>query len=143
MAETSHRSDVTTVVESFSRKAAPFYWRSEHTPNTGHSYHNQFSIADAEQASRFTHAWTELTARHVGGDEPSQHLSWETPFSSWIVRNGIALPSDRILFEMGRFLASSRKNHDRIMLYDPATRRLAEVARGYGAVAAIDDPPTD
>lgn len=142
--EPSYRSDVTTVVESFSRKAAPFYWRSDDPPLTLYSYHNEFSIADeGRQTWRFSHAWTQFSARNVGGDEPSQYLRWETPFSSWIVRNGIALPSDKVLFEMGRFLASSRKNHDRLMLYDPATRRLAEVARGYGAVAAIEEPSGD
>jgi hypothetical protein len=55
-------------------------------------------------------------------------VSFETPIAAWMVRNATHLPGDIVLFQLGE---------DQICLYDPATRRIALIARGRGPVAAI------
>jgi hypothetical protein len=56
------------------------------------------------------------------------HFSYETPFGSWIVRNAVHLPSDKVLFQLG---------DDQICAFDPATRSVALLWRGRGPVPII------
>lgn len=50
-------------------------------------------------------------------------FAWETPFSQWNVRNAVHLPDDHVIFQLGS---------DQICVLEPATRRIALLARGYG-----------
>jgi len=56
-------------------------------------------------------------------------FSYETPFGMWYVRNGIQLPSDKVLFQLGR---------DQICVFDPTTRKVAYFAKGRGPVAVLE-----
>ena len=69
-----------------------------------------------------------LTAVRRKSDERVQ-FAFATPFGEWFVRNAIALPTDKVLFQLGA---------DQICAFDPATRRVALLWRGRGAVAVIE-----
>ena len=56
-----------------------------------------------------------------------------SPIAVWGIRNIIQFENDTILFEF--------KNHQ-ICLFDYRTRRIALLARGYGATVAIEANPT-
>ncbi|HTD67927.1 MAG TPA: hypothetical protein VK846_15490 [Candidatus Limnocylindria bacterium] len=56
------------------------------------------------------------------------HFSYETPFGSWIVRNAVHLPSDKVLFQLG---------DDQICAFDPTKRSVALLWRGRGPVPII------
>ena len=57
------------------------------------------------------------------------HFTYETPFSRWLVRHPVVLPSGQLLFQFGR---------DQICVFDPATKQLALLWRGRGPVAVIE-----
>ena len=52
-------------------------------------------------------------------------FSLETPFACWPVRNATQVEGDLVVFQLGR---------DQICLLDPATRRIALIARGQGPI---------
>ncbi len=56
-------------------------------------------------------------------------FSYETPFGAWMVRNAAALPSDKVLFQLG---------DDQICAFDPVTRRVALLWHGRGPVPVIE-----
>lgn len=56
------------------------------------------------------------------------HFSYETPFGAWEVRNAVHLPSDKVLFQLGK---------DQICAFDPAKRQVALLWRGRGPVALL------
>ncbi|MBN1421404.1 MAG: hypothetical protein JXP34_21705 [Planctomycetes bacterium] len=60
----------------------------------------------------------------------SMHLALETPFVTWFVRRPFILPSDQVVFELGA----------QICLFDPATRKIAMIARGRDLIASPGDP---
>lgn len=66
------------------------------------------------------------------------HVSFEIPYGNyWWVRFVTHLPTDKILFQLGR---------DQICLYDLNKKQVALVARGRGPVAVIgkkDQPPVE
>ena len=132
----------TTVTESFARQAIPLALESEGWSATGFNY-GVNSIVSGEPEWRFHKDWTCLSATKTGEKGRTHELRWQTPFSSVSVTCGVALPSDKVLFEIRPDWVRDREMEPRLMLYDPATRRLAEVARGYGAVAAIEEPSGD
>jgi hypothetical protein len=57
------------------------------------------------------------------------HVALETPFASWIARNAVLLPEDKVLFQLGS---------NQICLLDAATRRLALVCYGRGPIAVLN-----
>ncbi len=57
------------------------------------------------------------------------HFSFETPFAAWNVRNVVQLPTDHVLFQLGR---------DQICIFEPSTRRVAMLWRGRGPLPVID-----
>jgi hypothetical protein len=56
------------------------------------------------------------------------HLSLETPFLEWYVRNATQLPGDQVVFQLGR---------DQICILDPVAKKIALVARGWGPIVAL------
>jgi hypothetical protein len=56
-------------------------------------------------------------------------FSYETPFGSWLVRNAVHLPSDKVLFQLG---------NDQICAFDPASQRVALLWQGRGPVPLIE-----
>lgn len=60
------------------------------------------------------------------------HYALETPFVAWTIRDAIHLPGDVLLFQLGI---------DQICLLNPATKRMALVARGSNPVIVIDPEP--
>jgi hypothetical protein len=56
------------------------------------------------------------------------HISFETPFVAWNVRNAVHLPSDKVLFQLG---------NDQICVYDPLKKQVALLTRGRGPIALI------
>ena len=58
------------------------------------------------------------------------HLSLETPFLEWYIRNATQLPGDQVVFQLGR---------DQICILDPDAKKIALVARGWGPIVAIRD----
>lgn len=57
-------------------------------------------------------------------------FSYETPFGAWMVRNAFHLPSDKVLFQLGR---------DQICLFDPMSRKISLLCHGRGPVAVIEN----
>lgn len=57
-------------------------------------------------------------------------LAYDTPLKSWPIRNPTYLPSDQVLFQLGK---------DQICIFDPITRKVALLTKGRGAVAVIED----
>jgi hypothetical protein len=57
------------------------------------------------------------------------HLALETPYVQWIVRNAYELPNDCVVFQLG---------FNQICIFDPKTRRVALLARGYGPVVVVE-----
>lgn len=57
------------------------------------------------------------------------YFAYETPFGAWTVRNAVILPNDQVLFQLG---------FDQICLLDPATKKVALVARGRGPLAVLE-----
>jgi hypothetical protein len=55
-------------------------------------------------------------------------LSWETLYAIWSARNAVHLPTDKVLFQLGR---------DQICVFDPATKQVALLCRGRGPVAVV------
>jgi hypothetical protein len=58
------------------------------------------------------------------------HLSLETPFLEWYIRNATQLPGDQVVFQLGR---------DQICILDPDAKKIALLARGWGPIVAIRD----
>ena len=56
-------------------------------------------------------------------------FSYETPFGMWSVRNAVHLPSDKVLFQLGR---------DQICAFDPVRRRVGLLWKGRGPVPVIE-----
>ncbi len=56
-----------------------------------------------------------------------------SPITLWGIKNIIQFENDTILFELG---------HQQLCLFDYRTRRIALLARGYGATAAIEEDST-
>jgi hypothetical protein len=56
------------------------------------------------------------------------HLSFETPFGVWVVRNATHLPGDKVLFQLGE---------DQICVLEPDAKRVALLIHGRGPVAII------
>jgi hypothetical protein len=63
-----------------------------------------------------------------GEKEPMIHLSFETPFVQWMVRNATQLPTDEVVFQLGE---------DQICIFDPASKKLALLERGRGPVVVM------
>ncbi|NCC84780.1 MAG: hypothetical protein EOM03_11745 [Clostridia bacterium] len=59
----------------------------------------------------------------------SVHFSYETLFGAWRVRNAVHLPSDKVLFQLGR---------DQICAFDPVRRRVGLLWKGRGPVPVIE-----
>ncbi|MCK9315794.1 MAG: hypothetical protein M0Q48_06590 [Verrucomicrobia bacterium] len=59
----------------------------------------------------------------------SVRFSYETPFGRWYVRNAVHLPSDKVLFQLGR---------DQICAFDPVRRRVGLLWKGRGPVPVIE-----
>ena len=59
----------------------------------------------------------------------SMRFSYETPFGRWYVRNAVHLPSDKVLFQLGR---------DQICAFDPVRRRVGLLWKGRGPVPVIE-----
>jgi hypothetical protein len=80
--------------------------------------------------SFFTGFWA---AGGMGGrnDKTKQdaRFAYETPFGSWMIRNAVLLPTDKVLFQLG---------HDQICVFDPETRRVALLWRGRGPIPIIE-----
>jgi len=57
-------------------------------------------------------------------------LALETPFVAWQVVRPFTLPSGQVVFQLG----------PQICLFDPATRKLAMIARGRDLIASPGDP---
>lgn len=55
-------------------------------------------------------------------------FSFETPFISWMVRNAILLPTDKVVLQLG---------DDQICVYDPDNNQIALLTPGRGPVAVI------
>ncbi|SDU11857.1 hypothetical protein SAMN05444156_2063 [Verrucomicrobium sp. GAS474] len=63
------------------------------------------------------------------------HFSYETPFGMWYIRNGIQLPSDKVLFQLGWDQIPSPSTHVGQGAAEPLShRRLARggAAEGFG-----------
>lgn len=56
-------------------------------------------------------------------------LALETPFIQWPVRHAILLPTNKVLFQLGK---------KQICIFDLETRKLAVVCYGRGAVAVLE-----
>lgn len=59
----------------------------------------------------------------------SMRVSYETLFGAWRVRNAVHLPSDKVLFQLGR---------DQICAFDPVHRRVGLLWKGRGPVPVIE-----
>jgi hypothetical protein len=60
--------------------------------------------------------------------EREYRFAWETLFSRWAIRNAILLPDDIVIFQLGQ---------DQICAVEPATRKIALLARGCGPVVVL------
>jgi hypothetical protein len=58
----------------------------------------------------------------------SLHLSFETPFGAWTVRNATQLPGGKVLFQLGE---------DQICVLDPEAKKVALLTHGRGPIAVI------
>ena len=56
-------------------------------------------------------------------------LALETPFIQWSVRHAMVLPTNKVLFQLGK---------RQICIFDPETRKLAVLSFGRGAVAVLE-----
>lgn len=56
-------------------------------------------------------------------------FAYETPFGEWYIRNAVHLPTDKVLFLLGK---------DQICVFDPATRQVALLWRGQGPTAVVE-----
>jgi hypothetical protein len=61
------------------------------------------------------------------------HVSLETPFLQWDVRNATQLSDDQVVFQLGT---------DQICILDPNQRTISLIARGWGPVVVIADGRT-
>lgn len=61
----------------------------------------------------------------------SIHLSLETPFISWTVRNATQIENDCVVFQLGA---------DQICLLNPAEKKVALIARGKSPIATRPKP---
>ena len=66
---------------------------------------------------------------HNDKTKQEARFAYETPFGSWMVRNAVLLPTDKVLFQLG---------HDQICAFDPETRRVVLLWRGRGPVPFIE-----
>jgi len=57
------------------------------------------------------------------------HFSYETPFGAWTVRNAVHLPTDKVLFQLGK---------DQVCAFDPQSRKVALLWHGRGPVPVIE-----
>lgn len=57
------------------------------------------------------------------------HLAFETPFEQWWISCAYHLPGDYILFQLGS---------NQICIFDPNTKRVALLAKGYGPVVMLE-----
>jgi hypothetical protein len=55
-------------------------------------------------------------------------FSWETLFSQWNIRSAILLPDDHVIFQLGQ---------DQICVLEPATKKIALLARGRGPAVVL------
>ena len=60
-------------------------------------------------------------------------LALASPLAVWSINNPIQFSNDVVLIEM---------SYRQLCLFDYRTRRIALLARGYGATAAIEEDPT-
>jgi hypothetical protein len=89
----------------------------------------RLGIANSPWEFRFGGWAIEGLSAHNKKTGESVHFAYETPFGDWYVRNAVHLPSDIVLFQLGQ---------DQICAFDPATRRVALLWHGRGAVAVIE-----
>lgn len=64
------------------------------------------------------------------GDGATAHISFETPFAAWSIRNATQLPKDQVVFQF---------SSDQICLFDPETKQIALLAHGRGPVVVLAD----
>jgi hypothetical protein len=56
------------------------------------------------------------------------HLSFETPFGAWTVRNATQLPGEKVLLQLG---------DNQVCVLDPNAKRVAPLDHGRGPIAVI------
>jgi len=112
-------------------------WRSTHTDPPEYDG-TWFSFGEVQGLGSATNSQWEFWAGFwpVEGLRASHKItgervrfSYETPFGAWMVRNAAALPSDKVLFQLG---------DDQICAFDPVTRRVALLWHGRGPVPVIE-----
>lgn len=59
-------------------------------------------------------------------------LAFETPFADWICRNATVLPSDQIVFQLGR-----SKDDGQIVILDMVQKRLGFLTMGQGPIVVL------
>jgi hypothetical protein len=126
-----------TIERAFAAEAAPS-WRSTHTdpPQEEDSWFNfgqaaRLGTATNSQWEFWSGFWPIEGLRGMQTNTGTQvHLSFETPFGAWNIRNATLLPSDKVLFQMGQ---------DQICIFDPAAKQVALVTKGRGPIAVMEE----
>jgi len=119
---------------------APVDWRisqghSEKTEGTWFNLGPAPSLASKSDWEFSTGFWPVegITAENKK-EEESLGFSLETPFAAWIIRNATQLEGDIVVFQLGE---------NQICKLDPASKRIALIARGKGPIVAkLKNPPT-
>ena len=80
----------------------------------------EFRVVDYGRGISGKHATTQRRA----------WVSFETPLHVWRISNATHLPGDTVLFQLGG---------DQICIYDPETKQIALLAKGWGPIAVIEE----
>ena len=118
---------------------APVDWsmsegRSEKIEGTWFNFGKAPSLASKSDWEFSTGFWPAegITADNKK-EEDELSFSLETPFAAWIIRNATQLEGDIVVFQLG---------DNQICKLDPASSRIALIARGKGPIVAKLQPPT-
>jgi len=128
------RGSTRVILHDIAQDASPFSGNQKNSPYIDDFFgtHKAPQVGEAKQSS--LHFSSQFWAKDglKGSDKKSNkklHVALEIPYQmKWIVRLVTHLPTDKVLFQLGR---------DQICLYDPEKKQVALVARGRGPVAVI------
>lgn len=132
--ENSRDGKLVEIQKDFASHALPDWRASQNPPQYEGTWFNFGEVprlGDAEQSDwEFMTGFWPIEGLHGTNavKHARIHLSFETPFGAWPVRNATHLPGDKVLFQLGE---------DQICLMDPNANTVALVTHGRGPVAVI------
>jgi len=122
------------ILHDIAQDASPFSGNQKNSPYVDDFFgiNKAPQVGEAKQSSlHFRSGFWAMDGLKGSDDESNKklHVALEIPYQmKWMVRLVTHLPTDKVLFQLGR---------DQICLYDPEKKQVALVARGRGPVAVI------